>query len=239
MRRYRRSIAALNSHQIQSERGSHANHTRSPGRHRPVDSFCVRLCRSCGARRSCRGGISIGWDFRTATDALARVAFPVSSTRLACSPAHSASILRSGRCRRFGNAQTTRSALNHAGHRGFHSARYLIAIGEHDILKDIFGEIWVPDAVVRELTTDSTPAEVRRIVSGRPAWLNIRNPPEKSIAEITHEIDEGERAALAIALELHAELVLLDGAAGRRAAVSLGLRITGTIGVLRIAASVN
>lgn len=35
---------------------------------------------------------------------------------------------------------------------------------------------------------------------------------------------------------MKADLVLLDDAAGRRETVSLGLRMTGTIGVLRLAA---
>jgi predicted nucleic acid-binding protein len=36
--------------------------------------------------------------------------------------------------------------------------------------------------------------------------------------------------------ELNAELVLLDDAAGRREALALRMRITGTVGVLRLAA---
>jgi hypothetical protein len=56
------------------------------------------------------------------------------------------------------------------------------------------------------------------------------------LAAITSDLDPGERAALALARELNADPVLLDDAAGRREALALRMRITGTVGVLRLAA---
>lgn len=56
------------------------------------------------------------------------------------------------------------------------------------------------------------------------------------IAQIAPGLDEGERAALALVWELHADLVLLDDAAGRKEARALKIHMTGTIGVLRLAA---
>ena len=114
--------------------------------------------------------------------------------------------------------------------------RYLIGIGEHELLPAIFREVWAPSAVISELTAPSTPESVRRVVESCPAWLNVRDPGVKAIREISPDLDSGERAALALARELHADLVLIDEAAGRREAASLGIRITGTVGVLRVAA---
>jgi predicted nucleic acid-binding protein len=114
--------------------------------------------------------------------------------------------------------------------------RYLIAIGEEGVLPTIFGEVWVPGAVVAELTTSSTPESVRHLMENRPRWLSVRDPQEAAVAGVNPDLDPGERAALALALELRADLVLLDDAAGRREAASLGLRMTGTVGVLRLAA---
>lgn len=114
--------------------------------------------------------------------------------------------------------------------------RYLIGIGECELLPSIFREVWAPSAVIRELTDSSTPEPVRSVIESRPAWLIVRDPGASAILEISPELDSGERAALALALELHADLVLIDEAAGRREAVSLGIRITGTVGVLRVAA---
>ncbi len=46
----------------------------------------------------------------------------------------------------------------------------------------------------------------------------------------------GERAAIALAGVLHADLLLIDDAAGRTEARRRHLRVTGTLGVLRAAA---
>ncbi|MBC8164922.1 MAG: DUF3368 domain-containing protein, partial [Bryobacteraceae bacterium] len=53
---------------------------------------------------------------------------------------------------------------------------------------------------------------------------------------MSRDLDRGEREALAVAIELKADLVLIDDAAGRREAKRLRIRITGTVGVLRLAA---
>ena len=51
--------------------------------------------------------------------------------------------------------------------------------------------------------------------------------------EITDELDLGERAAIALAGAIHADLLLIDEAAGRAEAKRRNLRVTGTLGVLR------
>jgi predicted nucleic acid-binding protein len=56
------------------------------------------------------------------------------------------------------------------------------------------------------------------------------------MAMIEEELDEGERAAIALAITMRADLVLIDEAAGRAEAVRRGIRVTGTLGVLRAAA---
>jgi predicted nucleic acid-binding protein len=93
-----------------------------------------------------------------------------------------------------------------------------------------------PGAVISELTAASTPELVRSVIESRPAWLTVRDPGGDALSRIRADLDAGERAALALALEMDADLVLIDDAAGRREAVSLGIKVTGTIGVLRLAA---
>jgi predicted nucleic acid-binding protein len=56
------------------------------------------------------------------------------------------------------------------------------------------------------------------------------------VQEITDELDLGERAAIALAGAIHADLLLIDEAAGRAEAKRRNLRVTGTLGVLRTAA---
>jgi len=49
-------------------------------------------------------------------------------------------------------------------------------------------------------------------------------------------LDAGERTAIALAIDRSCELVLIDERAGVAAARSLGLRVTGTLGLLELGA---
>jgi len=100
----------------------------------------------------------------------------------------------------------------------------------------MFGEIWVPSAVLSELSAVPTPGEVRAFLGLATIWLRVGEPTEESLADVSNELDRGERAALALGRDLKADLLLLDDAAGRSEARALGFRVTGTIGLLRLAA---
>lgn len=52
-------------------------------------------------------------------------------------------------------------------------------------------------------------------------------------------LDFGEREAIALARIVHADLLLIDDSEGRIDARRLGFRITGTLGLLRVAAERN
>jgi predicted nucleic acid-binding protein len=53
---------------------------------------------------------------------------------------------------------------------------------------------------------------------------------------ITDDLDPGERAAIALAETVQADLLLIDEAAGRAEAKRRYLRVTGRLGVLRAGA---
>ena len=113
---------------------------------------------------------------------------------------------------------------------------YLILIGEIDVLPALYEQIVIPDAVLEELTRPVSPAAVRKWLENPPAWLDIRTPgstnPEPSIP-----LDAGELEAIALAEELDADLLIVDDWAARSEAERLGLRVLGTLGVLRDAAA--
>ena len=64
----------------------------------------------------------------------------------------------------------------------------------------------------------------------------LRLPPDTAEAEVRKELavtlDAGDADALALADQIEASLVLLDESAARQRAKSLGLRKTGTVGLL-------
>jgi predicted nucleic acid-binding protein len=113
--------------------------------------------------------------------------------------------------------------------------RYLILIEHVHVLPALFGEVIVPPAVVAELTNERTPQEVRTWLADRPEWLHVQTPRE-SLPQLRGEIDDGEREAIALAVELRAGALLIDDRNGRRQAEALECPAVGTLGVLADAA---
>ena len=113
---------------------------------------------------------------------------------------------------------------------------YLILLDHADLLHRFYDEVVVPEAVAIELSTPSAPVVVREWISRAPSWLSVVPVEPDQVQEVTDQLDLGERAALALAGKLHADLLLIDDAAGRAEAKRRSLRVTGTLGVLRVAA---
>ena len=117
--------------------------------------------------------------------------------------------------------------------------RHLIAIDEVDLLHKLFGTVVVPTAVLLELRAERTPPIVKQWLDSVPAWLEVRTsavPPSARGEEI---LDAGELAAIGLATELHADLLLIDDREARLFALRLGLPVTGTLGVLEQADEEN
>jgi len=62
--------------------------------------------------------------------------------------------------------------------------------------------------------------------------FNVRVAPAHRIREMSTSLGRGEREVLSLACESHGCLVLLDDALARLHARRLGLRLTGTLGIL-------
>ena len=117
---------------------------------------------------------------------------------------------------------------------------YLVLTGDIAVLESLFTTIVVPNTVRRELLAQDSPDVVRHWAESPPGWIQIRDDAEERIsgraAKIVSSLDSGERAAIALAIGLKADLVLMDDRDGVAAARQLGLRVTGTLGVLDLAA---
>ncbi len=111
---------------------------------------------------------------------------------------------------------------------------YLILVDAVEVLPELFGEIHVPPRVMEELARSRAPLAVRRWFDVPPTWLRVRAPLQ--VAETASRLDPAESEAIALALELQAEAILIDERRGRRVAEGLGLTAVGTLAVLEFAA---
>ena len=100
----------------------------------------------------------------------------------------------------------------------------LARIERLDLLPAIFESILIPPAVAREIVPS---------IQVLPAWLRIQPPnvlPPASL--LRRRLGDGEWEALALAIELKADGIILDDLPARRAAETNGLNVIGTLGML-------
>jgi predicted nucleic acid-binding protein len=112
---------------------------------------------------------------------------------------------------------------------------YLVLIGAIDLLPKLFGQVLTPEAVQAELLHPEAPVVVRGWVAAAPAWFRVLPTPADGDLDF-RTLDEGERAAIALASSLRPDIILMDDRAGVAAARSKGFAVTGTLGVLDRAA---
>ena len=108
----------------------------------------------------------------------------------------------------------------------------LARAGRLDLLHAVHGEIFVPEAVFHEITVAGAGEPGASEVTAAP-WIKRR--PALNLALVNAlglELDAGEAEAIALAVECHADLILLDECIGRHAAQRMGLNVTGTLGIL-------
>jgi predicted nucleic acid-binding protein len=110
---------------------------------------------------------------------------------------------------------------------------YLVLIEQAHVLPLLFGRVIAPPAVIGELQHPGAPAVVRTWAAAPPPWLEIRAPIR---IDPTLALGAGERQAISLAQELHADAVLIDERHALTIARKVGLFVTGTLGVLEIAA---
>ncbi len=113
----------------------------------------------------------------------------------------------------------------------------LAAIGQFNLLHSLFGEVYIARQVHDELTALGHRWPGADEVD-QADWVHICEVTNIALFQaLQRDLDAGEAASIAIALELKANLILLDEMDGRRAAQRLGLEIVGTLGVLLSAKS--
>jgi predicted nucleic acid-binding protein len=110
----------------------------------------------------------------------------------------------------------------------------LAAIQHLHLLPQLYNQVTIPEAVYRELAGIAPPVPGTLEVQSA-SWLEVRQVVNRSAVELLQyevRLDLGESEAIALALELNADLLLIDERRGRAEADRMGLRIIGLLGIL-------
>ena len=106
----------------------------------------------------------------------------------------------------------------------------LSTIGELEILRDLYSEIIIPQAVNEEVVV---------LGAGRPGsdeileadWIDVKSATDTAQYKNLN-LGDGETEAIALAIELNADLLILDEVRARREAKALGVAFIGILGIL-------
>lgn len=108
----------------------------------------------------------------------------------------------------------------------------LAAINHLHLLHQLYGTVLIPEAVYRELTDPNFPVAGATEVQTFD-WIQTRTVSDRTLVEaLSNELDVGEVEAIALAVEIQADQVLIDERRGRLVATRLNLRCTGILGIL-------
>jgi hypothetical protein len=108
----------------------------------------------------------------------------------------------------------------------------LAAINYLHLLNQLYGTVFIPEAVYRELIDPNF------IVAGATEvqtfdWIQTRSISDRTLVKaLSNELDIGEAEAIALAIEMKADQVLIDERRGRLVASRLNLSYTGILGIL-------
>lgn len=94
-------------------------------------------------------------------------------------------------------------------------------INELEILKKVYQKLYTTQEVSDEYGLEL------------PKWIVIQDVQDKKYQKILElQIDKGEASAIALAIEIESNLILLDDLKARKLAKKLDLKLTGSLGVI-------
>ena len=105
----------------------------------------------------------------------------------------------------------------------------LLKIGRIDLLRHLYQTVVIPAAVSREIEFLE---ENRRLIA-EIEWIRVVELKNRELLTLLDgDLDSVEAEAIALSMELKADVLLIDEVDGRREAKNHGLEITGLVGVL-------
>ena len=101
-----------------------------------------------------------------------------------------------------------------------------------DVLEYLYRELIIPPTVASELQALEGVIPDLNILLTAP-WIRIQLPSDESfVNSLRQKLDPGESEAIALAIELQVDLLLMDELLGRKLAENYGIKISGTLGSL-------
>lgn len=108
---------------------------------------------------------------------------------------------------------------------------YLHQVSQLDLLRKLYGKLYVPSAVQLELKVgEELGVSVPDV--GNLEWIEVRDLDDLSLLPRVIDLGSGEAEAIALAASFPGSLLILDDALGRTIARLSGVTFTGTLGVL-------
>lgn len=113
----------------------------------------------------------------------------------------------------------------------------LMKVGHLSLIQQLFGEILIPNAVYKELVSNTKfPDESRQIrESDFIKKVEISNTAAVELLRRSSGLDAGESEAIILSDSMDASLLLMDEVKGRQVANQMGIPLMGTIGILLVA----
>ena len=113
----------------------------------------------------------------------------------------------------------------------------LSKIGKIELLREYFGVVHIPKEVYDKVVTRGKNLFGAMEVKNAE-WIKVEEVRNKiAVESLLGYIGQGEAEAIILAKERNTKLLLIDDSDGRQIAERLGLKITGTIGILLLAAT--
>lgn len=108
----------------------------------------------------------------------------------------------------------------------------LAAIGQLELLQQLYGNIIIPPAVYQELINsgDTDPAT---LAVQTVDWIQTQTISDRVLLKtLQTNLDPGEAEAITLAVEINADRLIIDERRGRNEAIRLGLQVTGLLGIV-------
>lgn len=109
----------------------------------------------------------------------------------------------------------------------------LASIGRLEVLRELFEEVFIPQAVYDETVTNGRAEGRAKREVGNAPWIHVVQVKDRlAVNLLLDEMDLGEVETIVLAVEMNADWVLMDEKKGRRKLSQLNVPKIGTLGIL-------